>query len=144
MDGYEWSSKELRAGGWPIIIGADATATPMLAEGDPQITQADANTLAIAQPLHRGGRITIICNENHLTCEATDATGNPLTWAWELRGNERMKDAIRDTTSTAVEYKSAVTRYRIRLTQGSARSGDGVIRLTANERGMLTFDFSSD
>ncbi len=144
IDGARWSSKEVRAGGWPVIVGGNVKETPMLADGDLEIIQNDGNTLSIAQKLRGGGEINITCDERQVRCEAMDEVGKPLKWGWELRGNQAMKDVIHNTAPDSLEYESGGTMYTIRAIQGTIQPGDGVIRFMSSDNGTLALDLAGN
>jgi len=117
----------------------------MLTRGAPKIREINESELAITQPLGSGGRINITCREKLISCDATNASGGPLTWEWELLVNEQMIEVFHGTTTNTVEFESTGTKYRMQLLHGSVRSSDdGTIRLICDDRGVLVLNLSAD
>ncbi len=141
MDGALWSGSGTNAVGmWPVLVSPDGQPSPMTPDGPPAVAELGQTDLSIQQPIHGGGRFSIVCRETGVTFTGVDGQGQPLLWAWDLVGGAQQKSAVQTVTQAGVLYHYTGVNYQLRVfpSAGFCRQLDnGAIRLTANDRGKL-------
>jgi hypothetical protein len=82
MDGFLWSTRERVAGIRPVAITAGKRAA--LAVGEPEVTQADPETLLVVAPVQPSGRMEIRCGPASMTFrlsgDAEKSWGLEFSW----------------------------------------------------------------
>lgn len=148
MDTALWSaSASAPVGMWPILLPADGAASALAPDGAPVVRESNAKDLGIEQPLAGGGTLSVVCQEDQITCAAVNGQGRPLPWAWKLVGGEGQKSSVRAVTDGAVDYHYGATGYHLKVPPGSGHCQlmeNGDICLVANPAGKLVLRLDAD
>jgi hypothetical protein len=139
MDGALWSKKQ-QAGIWPVMLAAGGESSAMAPEGPPVVKELNPTDLSIAQPLHGGGSLSIVCRESGVTFTGVDGNGQPLRWALDLVGGDQQQLAVVAVNPSGITYHLNETNYELRLAPDAGpceRLANGSIRLTANSSGKI-------
>jgi hypothetical protein len=145
MDWANWSrSANETVGMWPVLLSLDGVTEKMDISGVPAVREAGAGELEIRQPLRDGGTISIACRENGLNFVAVDGHGNPLHWALNLNGGEKLKSMVRSIKPMAINFNHDARDYELEVPRGEGtveQSSGGTIETVANSKGELILKF---
>jgi hypothetical protein len=140
MDGSLWSDKG-RAGIWPVAVSQDGSVSPLVAEGEPKVSELNKTDLGVRQPLQGGGDFVMICREAAFICKVTDGTGRAVVWALEMTGGDPMKSVVRKVKSGSVSYRSEGTDYEVEAAPNAGefqQLENGDIRISSGTAGTIT------
>jgi hypothetical protein len=111
VDWARWSaSGNAKAGMWPVLLSPDGSTSPLRPEGPPTVKQKNATTLIIRQTLTDGATFSITCEERQMKCTATEASGKPLPWAWEIIGDSNVGTNLAQVTKAKLVFRSSDPR----------------------------------
>ena len=139
MDGALWSGFE-RAGIKPVLLGVDGGRLPMPLVGPPLVKELNQTDLGVTQPIHGGGRFSLVCREASIALSGVDAQGHPLRWACDLVGGEQQKSAVQNVTRGYIQYHGEGVDYKLSLAPGGGaceQLSDGAIRIRPDSSGKL-------
>ncbi|MCA9234092.1 MAG: hypothetical protein KDA44_01380 [Planctomycetales bacterium] len=129
-----------RAGAFPVLLGQDDTESELRATGPPVVTQRGPDELFVSQPLRDGGDLTIVFEEDQMTCELTVADGVGRKWALDFVGQS---DGPESVTASAATFGSATGTYDVVLEPDCGtfqRRDDGSVRILSNAAGRITLN----
>jgi hypothetical protein len=122
IDAATWTVGKNGSGGFPVTVATDGSTAPIVPEGDPVVTEANATDLSITQAIRGGGTLSVVCGEAELTMTATGPDGHPLAWALDLVGGAGQRAAVKSVTTTAVHYELHTPPYQLALSGGGTCS----------------------
>ena len=128
-------------GMWPVILSSQQDTSHMSTEGQPVVTEMNASTLRVQQPLRGGGAVSVFFSETAITLTASDSSGKPLSWVCNLVTGVQKNAPEVSVTSSAIRYRYAGRAYELRLPPGAGscqRLANGDIRLIPDPAGKLT------
>jgi hypothetical protein len=144
VDWANWSNSGRRpAGMLPVVISADGSASSLQPEGVPVVKELNATDLSVEQSLKGGGSLSIICAEQNVTFIAKDAQGEPLNWAWNIVGGDRLKSIVKEVAAASVLYSHSGVDYRLKLASSAGscrRLEDGSVQLRPDLKGRIVLN----
>ena len=139
MDEALWTGSA-GSGIYPVLLDIDGNSSVMKLDGEPTVTESSETSLSIVQKLTGGGKISIICAETSLAFSGENAAGEPLAWAWEMKGGEGLRNAVKKVESNRITFREGKTKYQIETASSLGsfdKFGDGGLRLIPNANGRL-------
>ena len=141
LDGYHWSDDEVRAGragmramGRFILVGPDGKQIPLVMLGVPTVSEK-GSSLRISVPLSGGGELISVFQEREIAFSLRGAAPNSrlgLVFQWEVD-----RSALRDVTTSRLNYRFRNFDYSVRIVNGVASKTVDGISITAGRRGAL-------
>ena len=116
MDGNRWSSKNIRAGIYPVEILPDESTIPLKGK-EPIVEEVSNEELLITWPLEKEGELKVHCQPETIKIWCCDIKKR-LNWGMEMLWSKDAPVPIMDTEEKYIQYRHNNYQYRFYANKG--------------------------